>query len=241
MGAGWSCPARLRRARARSDRGRSWTFVGEGGRFASSNHGGGSGAGQAGTRDDQRDSDDPYADGTTDVTADGRRRTARVATAGTRARPRWVRGHVGVPARRRRRRRWWRRRLRRRLRRRAGDRPAAGASGGLRHIGRAPAPAGGSERRTGVSGRGVGASSGVRKEARHAAHVPQEFPDPAGSAAEHQQALLVPHHRREARPATHPQQHRTSYDIGGFARNFRLATHPSVQGRLTAHHPNGPP
>src|SRR3954465_10383339 len=75
----------------------------------------------------------------------------------------------------------------------------------------------------------------------HAAHVPQELPDPSGRAPEHQQALLVAHHGREARAATHAQQHGTSYDIGGFARTFRVAANPYCQGGLTPRHPNRPP
>src|SRR3954453_17641058 len=67
----------------------------------------------------------------------------------------------------------------------------------------------------------------------HGPHVPQELPDPARRAAEHQPALLVDHHRRgQARPAPHAQQHGTSYDIDGSARTFRLASHSDRQAPL---------
>ncbi|GAA4997812.1 hypothetical protein GCM10023257_46030 [Streptomyces hyderabadensis] len=66
-----------------------------------------------------------------------------------------------------------------------------------------------------------------------AAHVPQELPDPPRSAAEHQQTLVVHHDRRQERPAPHPQQHRTSYDIDGFAGTFRMAPHDDEQAPLS--------
>src|SRR5690606_22880395 len=76
---------------------------------------------------------------------------------------------------------------------------------------------------------------------RHAAYLSQELSDPSGSAAEHQQAVLVHHHRQLEGPPVHPEQYGTSYDIGGFARPLRMASHPPDQGTLTSRHPNGPP
>ncbi len=46
---------------------------------------------------------------------------------------------------------------------------------------------------------------------------------------------------RQARAPAHTQQHGMSYDISGFARTFRVASHAYRQATLTIHHPNGPP